>query len=336
MTSALRLPTADIHEMSTRAIGTQPFDVLACLSFEERCTSVPIELATLPNCRSIGMLEVADPEDAFPDYSAENDARAQDNALILSDSNVNYRKYPAALLSEDDDIETVLLEALKASEQASRVLVLDISSMPKRFFCFFLLRLLKSGRYDTIVVTYTQAGPRGYSPNHLTSDPLPPDCLPGFADALDASTAIAVSIGFETLGLPSLIRTFLDAGKDLKMILPFPPDGRTIARTWSSVRLLVEGHARDLMLQNVAVAAAWDAERVYAILEGWHGDTERMVLAPYGPKPHSLAMTLLAVALDCGMYYSQPRSYSPDYSTGVGSTYCYLVRHDSINCFERK
>ena len=281
----LRLPTGDINEMASRLLAGQPFTLVGCLSFEERCTRAPIELSQLPTCASVAMVEVKDPPDAFPDHSEENLRGTTRNEDLLRASGVQYDKYVADLLAEDDGIEALIRAVVNRPSAEQKLLILDITSFPKRFFCFFLRRILEGGWFDTVIATYTQAGPRGYAREHLTNDFLPPDCLPGFADVLDASSAIAVSVGFETLGLPSLIRSFLDAGKDLKMILPFPPNGRTIARSWSSVRQLVDGHQRDLLLQNLAVVAAWDVERSYGVLNAWHDDTEQLVLAPYGPKP---------------------------------------------------
>ncbi len=48
-----------------------------------------------------------------------------------------------------------------------------------------------------------------------------------------------------------------------------------------------------------------------------------VVLAPYGPKPLSLAMCLFALSVPVehrpAVVYTQPQVYAPKYSTGIGT-----------------
>jgi len=57
------------------------------------------------------------------------------------------------------------------------------------------------------------------------------------------------------------------------------------------------------------------------------------VLAPYGPKPISLAIALFAIETGAPVYYTQPNYYSPDYSTGIKETYAYWIKKDGINLY---
>jgi hypothetical protein len=86
---------------------------------------------------------------------------------------------------------------------------------------------------------------------------------------------------------------------------------------------------------NLEVISAWDTEQVYRTLELWEQDTEGLALAPFGPKPHSLGMALFAIRHDSGLYYTQPKSYNPNYSKGQGDSWAYVVKWDGVPCFDR-
>ncbi|HVM62830.1 MAG TPA: hypothetical protein VMV72_18360 [Verrucomicrobiae bacterium] len=79
----------------------------------------------------------------------------------------------------------------------------------------------------------------------------------------------------------------------------------------------------------------WDTEYVFNRLQVWEDNSEGLTLAPFGPKPHTLAMALFAIHRDAGMYYTQPKSYNPNYSSGFGRTWAYVVKWDGVCCYER-
>ena len=45
-----------------------------------------------------------------------------------------------------------------------------------------------------------------------------------------------------------------------------------------------------------------------------------LVIAPFGVKTHTLGMALFAIEHNCGMYYTQPKSYNPAYTEGFETT----------------
>jgi hypothetical protein len=95
------------------------------------------------------------------------------------------------------------------------------------------------------------------------------------------------------------------------------------------------GEAREVDTDNIEVIAAWDAEMVYRTLDRWRIEANGLTLAPFGPKPHTLGMTLFAMKHGCGLYYTQPKSYHPDYSKGIGSSWAYIVKWGGIICYDR-
>lgn len=59
-----------------------------------------------------------------------------------------------------------------------------------------------------------------------------------------------------------------------------------------------------------------------------------VALAPFGPKPISAAMCLYAAQTGMPVYYSQPKTYSVGYSSGVGTAFGYWVKQDGHNFYD--
>lgn len=100
---------------------------------------------------------------------------------------------------------------------------------------------------------------------------------------------------------------------------------------------MLSGNAQQVNTDNIAVVPVWDFEQVYLKLQRWDQDADNgLTLAPFGPKPHTLGMALFAIENDCGLYYTQPKSYNPDYSLSQGESWAYVVKWDDVPCFDRK
>jgi hypothetical protein len=208
--------------------------------------------------------------------------------------------------------------------------------MPKRYFCFLIKRMLIKSSINNLIVTYTPVGPDGYTLAHLAEDPLPCDQLPGYyAPFPPKGDTLVLSLGFESLNLKSLIEIYQYRREKTKIILPFPPDGHFFRRVWNTLMQIASGNARDINKTNVEVIASWDTEQVYRTIERWEGDSNGLTLAPFGPKPHSLGMTLFAINFDCGLLYTQPKSYNPEYCEGHGEPRAYIVKWEGVSCYER-
>jgi hypothetical protein len=346
----MRLPWGTL-DLFTRIGHCGTAQVLACLSFEERCLKVATALS---QARLLAgkphFLEVRDPTDAYPDYSKVISKRIVKNWKGLKNSGVQATRHPCDLLATEDEISEILQSWVERS--TADVLVLDISSFPKRYFCFFLKQLLREERVRNLVVTYTEAGGAGYSSAHLCDDPMPCDFLPGYLAPLPPSSEwLVVSVGYEALNIPSLILPYRETTRKVKFLLAFPPSVHTNQRQWTTLFEIAKETGPDhLKREDVEVVSLWDVEDVYRKLQRWAEErvaelrvrppkvaTEptSISLAPFGPKPHSLAMALFAIKNRCGMYYTQPKSYNPDYSSGAGESWFYAVKWDGIACFER-
>ena len=192
-------------------------------------------------------------------------------------------------------------------------IIVDISSLPKRFFFPILKRVLNVGSAKNIIATYTV--PEKYTDDQLAEDPAVKSYLPMFLPPYpepDDHVSI-VGLGYEPLGVKSV----MDA-ENLELLFPFPSLPPGTRRNWAFVRELALKAPKNLHRVYVYdVSETFD--RIMALT---NGASRYAVLAPFGPKPMSLAMCLYAIsAHDQGkhasVFYTQPRVYNPDYSTGV-------------------
>ncbi|MBI4256653.1 hypothetical protein HY626_01185 [Candidatus Uhrbacteria bacterium] len=304
------------------------------MSVEDRCCAVPERLFS-NKCRAIELLEINDPPDAFPDYSELAGLKMAKNRKRLKEAGIVFQNQAVELLASEDKLLDLLANWEKSS--LSPTIILDITSLPKRYFCFIIKRLLLSPCFPNVIATYTQTGPNGYTPQHLAEDPMTCDHLPGYSAPLPPKgSTLVVSVGFESLSISSLLGVYRDMKKDTKVILSFPSNRESIRREWNTVRQMALGDARNIKRENIEVIPAWDAEQVYHTLKRWQEDSDGLTLAPFGPKPHSLGMALFAIKYDAGLYYTQPRSYNPDYSKGQAESSAYVVKWGGIACFDRQ
>lgn len=229
-------------------------------------------------------------------------------------------------------------------QSATGNLIIDLSSFPKRFFFPILKIIMRSADAHNLIVTYTL--PEGYG-SELASNPMDWAPLPLFREHYDEAApemtpsrrTLIIGIGFEPLGLPNILKaSYQDI--PVKMLFPFPPGPPYYGRAWELVRQLeVNLQAKNPELIRIDpwnVSSIFD--RICAISD--HG--QRLVtFAPFGPKTVSLAMCLYAISAErtAAAYYTQPREYNPDYTTGVATKdtvaqiYAYLVRIDGRNLY---
>jgi hypothetical protein len=94
---------------------------------------------------------------------------------------------------------------------------------------------------------------------------------------------------------------------------------------------------RIITKNEIEAIAAYDVEQVLLQIEKWADARCGVQLAPFGPKPHAVAMALYASqGVDMPLIYAQPRLYNPPYSFGSGDCYGYVVKWDFIAAYDRK
>jgi hypothetical protein len=238
------------------------------------------------------------------------------------------------LLSDLDSINDQLNNFLAV---ASPDVILDISTMPKRWF-FPILKLLTQNEYvRNLLVTYSS--PLKYG-EVLSENPDPIRMFPGFAGSGTTEyDSVVVGIGFEPLGIPSLF-TELRINK-IRLMFPFPPGPPAFLRNWMFVKLIEEmTDTQEIETPDRVSINLFDSPQVFdALRQMTDSGSRSAVLAPYGPKPMSLAMCLFSLAANNAskaavpVYYSQPRRYAADYSTGIRGTHAYCVKLAGKNLY---
>ena len=134
--------------------------------------------------------------------------------------------YRMELMIELYKIQKIIREIVNA--RAS--IILDVTSMPKRFFFPILKALLNSELVKNILLTYSS--PSSYTDGTLYEDPESWKNLPGFAGESTGNEDLIVSVGFlvETLG--KYLSENPNHGQ-IKILIPFPAPLAVQKRTWN-------------------------------------------------------------------------------------------------------
>lgn len=214
-------------------------------------------------------------------------------------------------------------------DNAGPNIVLDISSLPKRFFFPFVKLLIKATSIDNLIVVYTL--PRAHTDN-LAENYQDWNTLPLFQGVYpDLPTKmLIVSVGYLAMGLSDQIEQD-NPHLALKILFPFPPGPPSFQKTLELVRLIKKNLKTD-RLELIRVNAVDTPDAYDLILAHTQQGELAANFAPFGPKPISLAMAIYAAANDRPVFYNQPKTYHPKYSIGVSDingipeTYAYCIR----------
>ncbi len=306
--------------------------LIGALSFEERCCSLPTTVGSGNAQNKIVLFKIKDPVDGFPNYSHEIERRIETNRDLLNSRRIEFDEIPTDLLVSEDDLSD-MLQIFKSNR--STLYILDVTSLPKRYFCYFLKHLIRREWCQDLLVTYTMVGPEGYSAQHLTASPMTCAPLPGFSSAWQiGGDTLVISLGFESLNVRSILDVY-PKQRGPKILMSFPCSTAVIRRQWNMLRQIFSKGQISLLKEDIKSVATWDAEEVFITLKYWEKECDSLALAPFGTKPHSLGLALYAIQSGSGMYYTQPKSYNPDYSKGTGESWGYLVKYEGIPCFDR-
>jgi hypothetical protein len=258
----------------------------------------------------------------------------RDRARIALDARLNEF---ALLGGLTENIRTIDLMAegfriaALARECEKRSVILDISSLPKRFFFPILQTLVKSSTVRDLLVTYT-------SPERYADDaPLYEDIeewktLPGFGGTRATPELWVVSVGFLVESLKKYVGG--NPEEKMKLLIPFPAPLAAVRRTWQSVANLEQGHT-DERFEKYRVDT-FDMSSAFNRIRSLAGNPPKILaFAPFGPKPTSAAMCLYAMQTDSSVHYPQPTVYHPDYTKGIRKNDpstaigAYWIKHES-------
>ena len=314
----------------------QRWTLIGCVSTEDRCNSILSHLNVATGLERAAFLEILDGPSEFEDKCR---ARTAAQKLIFSAATAAIGSVSALKLMASPILMERFLNTVIAQDDVN--VVLDISCLPKRFF-FPLMRLLsRRDNVKNLVVTYSV--PDHYTKDNLAFDPLDWGFLPLFqrevAPDEPSPDRVVVGVGFLPFQLPELVTHDFD-GAEVTLILPFPPGPPQYQRNWQFVHDIYGngwlGSEKRLIRRVDATDASGCFDHLGSIARG---QAERTILAPFGSKPHSLAMCLFAMKHGCDVYYTQPTYYHPEYSTGMKMlsgtplTYAYLIRNNGVDLY---
>jgi hypothetical protein len=295
-------------------LNGESWALLGSLSTEERALYAPRLLRKRVALSSAQMLRIAPPP-THPslDTFLHSLDRQLDSYLASGGSIEDVRD--CSLMGLNGDIVS-LAQDFSASGES---LMIDITAMTKRFF-FPIIRFALEGGARNIVAAYTLPSQYGQGPLHEDVDPA--SYLPAFmpADIDEGSEpALVVAVGFESPGLTQILES--DQGNSVTFLVPFPAGPPFHGEAWDSLRSLTV--ATDPRITSIVPVSATDVPAAFQRLEVVSAVGRRpTVLAPYGPKPVSLAMCLFALTSGrstATVRYAQPKHYSASYSSGVAS-----------------
>ncbi len=236
------------------------------------------------------------------------------------------------LMSELFIIQKLAHKATGAGES----IVLDVTSMPKRFFFPLLKALTLNNNIKNLLVTYSSAA--SYIDDALYEDIDSWKNLPGFGGCDSSRENLIVCIGFLVESLKSYFSNMPDHGKII-MIIPFPAPLALLKRTWESVSNIEFDQDRrqfeKYRVDSLDMSTAFDY--IVSLTSNAQNPT---AFAPFGPKPISVAMCLHALQSDSSVYYPQPTVYHPEYSIGIknndpmSAVTGYWIKHEGTNLYK--
>lgn len=226
-------------------------------------------------------------------------------------------------------------EFSQEAEAAGASLILDISSLPKRFFFPILRTLVASARVRNLLATYTS--PASYADDApLYEDIEPWKAMTGFGGSRNNPELWIVSVGFLVESLKQYVGD--NSREKMKLLIPFPAPLSALRRTWQSIASLEQGLSDDRFekyrVDTLDMSAAFDRIRSLA---GHQPKT--LAFAPFGPKPTSAAMCLYAIQQDSSIHYPQPTIYHPNYSMGIRrddpatAVSAYWIKHEGESLY---
>jgi len=305
------------------------WDLISCVSFEERSTALAEWCATRrvsPN--TVLLLRIRDPVSRFTE---EIEKRTDSNEVRLREV------FPKAFIHTDDLLahSSAWNSVLSQKVANTTSVLLDISTLPKRVFLFLVKRLLAREEVENLVVCYSRA--KTYPEGPLTQDSDPVEALPGYARISEGTaTSLVVGVGYVAFDINQLIEQV--KAVNLHFLFPFPPGSPAFRRNWRLIRQLTPDAPIALEIQRIHAMDMFAAldwlKRVGADSDGQIG------MVALGPKPHSLAMGLASLTLGEGsqVMYSQPKIYHPDYSMGVAmkgldqpEIYAYCLKRNGVS-----
>ena len=301
------------------------WSVVGCISFEDRIHGLRTNISADHTIERSIYFDIKPPGNSS--NTAQNSRLIVNRNRMLATGVRQNQLIPLSLLCSVDEFLAPLKTFI---EEANGNVILDISCFPKRFFFPIVKLLVKSRHVNNLFVVYTKAA--GYTKEDLSGNPEEWSHIPGgfmsskFPEP-KADIAI-IGVGYMPLGLPKLLTgNYQDAR--VKLLFPHPPGPPSYQRNWDFVRRIKDSYPA-LQLNDMNRVHALDVSDAFdQLMVLTNNGRLNSILAPYGPKPISIAMALFSINQGVPVYYTQPNFYSPDYSFGMKETLAYWIVNEN-------
>jgi len=291
-------------------LPTTHWSFLGCLGTEERCIAAWQYLSQINSIARSNLCLVKDPVSRS---QADTEARIAQRKNEFQQAGGNLSDiHEHALFARSGEIMKIAEDFVSAGAQH---LLLDVTSFPKRFFFPLVKVILKSPQVKSFVVTYTM--PIRYSHEPLAGDFQEWRALPLFSGSENGAKPemLIVNVGYLAMGLPDQIEHG-SPRMEVKLLFPFPNAPASYQQTWRFVHK-IEQNVRGAQTEMKHVHAMDVSDAFDHIVALTDQGRRPALFAPYGPKPISLAMCIYAHLTDNPVFYTQPRTYNPEYSKGI-------------------
>jgi hypothetical protein len=303
-------------------ISVPKWDLVGCLGTEFRSIEVFRRMYKFDCLDTIKLLCVLDTD---YDYSAlsQKMIKARKDEISAITPRFNDIIEDHFILETHDKI----LSPIEGFIEGKKNIVLDVSSMPKRFFFPILKTLLFTDVIENILVTYTV--PKKYHEGKLARNLTGWSHLPLFSGGpknYDPPAMLCIGVGFDPMGILTEISPEAH-GVPIKFLFPFPAPLPSTQRAWEFVRSIEKGRNKGRGNLDVLRVEAKNPSDTFNRLKNLTNNlNKRIELAPFGPKAISVAMCIFASLTDSEVFYTQPKEYAPDYSEGVSEIYAYCIK----------
>ncbi len=306
-------PSGPLRWVIDRLPNHSRWDLIGTIAAEPRANEVTRQLLKTGKLDRSSFVDI---EDQPSEYQQATQAARKVHCRELSDLlGKPPRVISMELFSEIDELDSMFAEIEPTIGDS---VLLDITSFPKRFFFYLVRRLYEAETVKNLIVTYTL--PKSYG-STLHKNPGCWMPLPSFGTEISSSAKpmLVIAVGYYHLKLLDLIRERTPS--PVRLLMPFPSMPPGFAQNWEFVRHIheqVNFNPPDIRrVDPYSVSLAF--EHLQAQCSSHHGE---LILAPFGPKPISLAMALYALAREdkgdpVSVGYTQPMAYSATYSEGI-------------------
>lgn len=303
------------------------WDLISCLSTEDRFMATLLELEKTDQVNQCLFYKIIDPPSKDSSIIADMIAANEGKLKAATQSQLNIEDHN--LLEPYKDIVNSINKFLETS---SGNIIIDISTFPKRFFFPIIKMIIKRG-IENLIVTYST--PVKYCDHELSANPNSWDHLPLFslAEFPEPNPDVAiVGVGFMPFGLPDLLSSKYNA-TPVKFLFPFPPGPPNYQRTWEFMHKIEKSSPLKQFDSIIRLDSNNMPDAFEYISKETNAGDKRAIFAPYGPKPISLAMCIYATLRESPVYYTQPKYYNPEYSTGIKDTFAYCIVLNKKNLY---